>query len=260
MSKQRKGIDVSYHQGVIDWGKVASDGIEFAIIRAGYGKSTMDKKFIENICSADKAGLEIGIYWFIYAADVSDAIANADKCNELIQSYKNIITFKVWADWEYDSDKRNPQTKASRTAITKAFCERMESHGYDVGVYANPDYITSKFNMQQLNQYPLWLARYAAEKGEYEPFIWQHTSKGSVKGIAGNVDMNIAYCAETDSKVEFYEVPQFTLLDCLAKVGVNVSFKNRTSIAAKNGIVGYTGTKEQNLLLLEKLKAGILIK
>lgn len=192
---ERKGIDVSYHQGIIDWKKVKNDGVTFAIIRAGYGKTQMDKKFIENICGANTSGIEVGIYWFIYAKDVSEAIENADKCHACISLYKGIIKHKVWADWEYDSDKRNPQTKTGRTAIVKAFCERLESHGYEVGVYANPDYIKSKFDMSQLGKYPLWLAEYSTSKGSYNPFMWQY-SKGSVLGINGNVDMNIMYGTE----------------------------------------------------------------
>ena len=197
-----KGIDVSYHQGTIDWKKVKADGIKYAIIRAGYGKTQMDKKFIENICGANTAGIEVGIYWFIYAKDVSEAIENADRCHACISLYKGIIKHKVWADWEYDSDRKNPQNKASRTAIVKAFCERLESHGYDVGVYANPDYMKSKFDMSQLSKYPLWLAKYSSSKGSYNPFMWQYSSKGSVAGISGNVDMNILY----DGKAESYPV------------------------------------------------------
>ena len=105
-----KGIDVSYHNGIIDWQKV-KQSVDFVIIRAGYGKSTMDKQFINNICGAHTTGLKIGIYWFIYAANTEEAVLNAKMCEKCIEGYKDIITMRVWADWEYDSDKRNPQTK-----------------------------------------------------------------------------------------------------------------------------------------------------
>lgn len=187
-----KGIDVSYHNGVIDWGKVKQSGmVDFAIIRAGYGKSTMDKQFINNIVGANTSGLKVGIYWFIYAADEAEAVLNAKKCEECIKLYKDIIVMRVWADWEYDSDKRNTQTKESRTAIVKAFCNYLESRGYEVGVYSNVDYLTSKFG--DLSSYPLWLAKYSSSKGNYNPFMWQHSSKGRISGISTNVDMNIYY-------------------------------------------------------------------
>lgn len=185
-----KGIDVSYHNGVIDWQKV-KQSVDFAIIRAGYGKSTMDKQFINNICGAHTAGLKIGIYWFIYAANMDEAILNAKMCEKCIERYKDIITMKVWADWEYDSDKRNPQTKESRTAIVRAFCDYLFSQGYEVGVYSNVDYLTSKFG--DLSEYPLWLAKYSSSKENYNPFMWQHSSTGRIAGISTDVDMNIYY-------------------------------------------------------------------
>lgn len=185
-----KGIDVSYHNGVIDWQKV-KQSVDFVIIRAGYGKSTMDKQYINNICGAHTAGLKIGIYWFIYAANMDEAILNAKMCEKCIERYKDIITMKVWADWEYDSDKRNPQTKESRTAIIKAFCDYLAGKGYEAGVYSNVDYLTGKFG--DLSKYPLWLAKYSSSKGDYNPFMWQHSSTGRITGISTDVDMNIYY-------------------------------------------------------------------
>lgn len=187
-----RGIDVSYHNGIVDWNKVKQTGIvDFAIIRAGYGKSTIDEQFINNIVGADTVGLKVGVYWFIYAADEEEAILNAKKYEECIELYKDIIAMRVWADWEYDSDKRNPQTKESRTAIVKSFCKYLKSKGYDVGVYANPDYINNKFG--DLSEYPLWLAKYSSNKGNYNPLIWQYSSSGEIMGIKTKVDMNICY-------------------------------------------------------------------
>ncbi|NBH24645.1 DUF882 domain-containing protein [Lachnospiraceae bacterium] len=185
-----KGIDVSYHNGIIDWQKV-KQSVDFVIIRAGYGKSTMDKQFINNICGAHTTGLKIGIYWFIYAANTEEAVLNAKMCEKCIEGYKDIITMRVWADWEYDSDKRNPQTKESRTAIIKAFCDYLAGKGYEAGVYSNVDYLTGKFG--DLSKYPLWLAKYSSSKGDYNPFMWQHSSTGRITGISTDVDMNIYY-------------------------------------------------------------------
>ena len=193
------GIDVSYHQGTIDWKKVADSGVKFAMIRAGYGKSTVDEKFIENIVGADTSGLKVGVYWFIYALNEADAIANADKCHETIKLYKDILDLGVAADYEYDSDnysikKGVTQTNASRTRIVRAFLRRLEEYGYKVINYANPDYLKGKF--EPLNEYPLWLAYYSDNETKaktYNPIMWQYSSKGSVPGIKGNVDMNILY-------------------------------------------------------------------
>lgn len=187
-----KGIDVSYHNGIIDWNKVKkSEMVDFVIIRAGYGKSTMDKQFLNNIVGAETTGIKVGIYWFIYAKNEEESLLNAKKCEEYIKPYKDIISMRVWADWEYDSDKKNPQTKESRTNIVKAFCDYLFGKGYEVGVYANPDYLNGKFG--DLSEYPLWLARYSSDKGNYEPYMWQYSSSGSVDGINTKVDMNEYY-------------------------------------------------------------------
>lgn len=258
----KKGIDVSYHNGVIDWKKVAGAGYKFAMIRAGYGRSAVDKKFIENIVGANTAGLDIGIYWFIYAKNEQEAIENADMCDRTIKLYKDIITMKVAADYEYDSDSysiRNgvTQTKQSRTRIVKAFLGRLKSKGYDVCVYANPDYLKGKFD--DLSEYPLWLAKYSHSMGDYQPWIWQHSSTGKVPGIKGNVDLNICF-EEKVSEVEYYPVPEMTLIDYLNKIGVDSTYSNRKQIALRNGIVEYSGTAEQNIKLLDLLKNGKLVK
>jgi len=192
-----KGIDVSNYQGKIDWAKVKADGVEFVIIRAGWGKTNVDPKFRANIEGAVSAGLNVGIYWFLYAKNENDIVLNAKKCAEVIEPYRKQINMKVWADWEYDSDKYCPGlTKAKRTAWVKSFCEELKKLYFDVGIYANPDYLKSKFN--DISEYPLWLAYYATSKGNYNPFMWQYSSKGKVNGIVSNVDMDICY-GETQS-------------------------------------------------------------
>lgn len=201
-----KGIDVSKHQGLIDWKQVAESGVEFAIIRAGYGKSTVDEYFIENIVGAHTAGLKVGVYWFIYALNEYDAFKNAELCHKTIEPYREAITMKVFADYEYDSDnyaKKNgvSHTNSTRTAIVKTFLKHLKENGWDVGNYANPDYIKSKFN--DLSEYPLWLAYYTDDESKaktHNPIMWQYSSKGSVPGIKGNVDMNICYAETKEEK------------------------------------------------------------
>ena len=160
-----KGIDVSYHNGTIDWRKV-KQSVDFAIIRAGYGRSKADKRFIYNITEARKAGLETGVYWFIYAKDAGQAVENAKKCEECIRDYRDKITMRVWADWEYASDERNPQTKKSRTEIVRAFCGYMKSKGYETGIYTNADYLKNKFG--SLGDYPLWLCQIFLRQGKLQ--------------------------------------------------------------------------------------------
>lgn len=188
------GFDISKHNGSIDFNKVKAEGYDFVIIRAGYGKSTKDSRFDENIRKALNAGLKVGVYWFIYAKTSNDILGNAKMAIATVGNYKDKITMGVWADYEYDSDKyaERQLSKAERTAWVKAFCDYMIDKGFDCGVYANPDYLDNKFS-NKLNEYKLWIARYTNDESKvtgYKPYMWQYSSTGKVNGINGNVDLN----------------------------------------------------------------------
>lgn len=186
-----KVIDISYHQGnKNDFNAVRADGVEGVIIRAGYGRSTIDKYFVKNIEGALAAGLQVGVYWFIYAKNNAESLQNAKKFIQTIAPYKDKITLAVWSDWEYDSDeKAQGQTVASRTEIVRVFNQALEDAGYRVGTYTNIDYYRNKFNMSVLSKWELWLADYSGEC-DYPCTMRQYTSKGSVNGIKGNVDLD----------------------------------------------------------------------
>lgn len=257
------GIDVSYHNGIIDWKKVKESGIDFAIIRAGYGRSNVDEQFENNVKGCIKNGIPFGVYWFIYGINEDEAIQNAEKFHKTIAPYKDKIMMKVWADLEYDTDANAKKrgvtlTKEVRTGMVVSFLERMKQYGYEVGNYANPDYLNSKFN--DLSRYTLWLARYSSQKGDYACEIWQYSSSGTVTGIKGKVDMNHYYGELKKSEASCYEVPEFTLIDSLNKIGVDSSYDFRKRIAAANGIEDYSGTAEQNIHILSLLNKGNLLK
>ena len=196
----KNGIDVSYHQGSIDWQKVKASGIDVAIIRAGY-RTTVDKMAKINVENALKNGLEIGLYWFIYV-DKATIEDNARAFINFALPYKAHIKHMLWADWEYDTEKKSPIYNAqSRSNAVDEFCQIILKSGFDVGVYSNMDYIKSqKFTPQLIAKYPLWFARYtsAKEPGAYSQkgkslYMWQFTSSGTVSGISGYVDCNRVY-------------------------------------------------------------------
>lgn len=205
-----KGIDVSKWQGFINWPLVKTAGVEVAIIRAGYGTSGLDSKFKSNIEGAAASGIKyIGVYWFIYANNETEVINNAKRCVEVIKPYKDKINFKVWSDWEYDSDKKctTKLDKTTRSNWVKTFMEEVKKNGFEVGLYANQDYIKTKFDMNILGSYPLWFAKYSSSMGSYGEgcLMWQYTSSGKVSGINGNVDMDKVYIEnikEEDKKEE----------------------------------------------------------
>lgn len=194
-----RGIDVSVYQGNIDWKAVKASGIDFAIIRAGYGVSAaqIDKKFNQNVQGAKNAGVHVGAYWFIYALNEAQAIQNADAFASVLSRWNGCIDYPVAADYEYDSDAYAARcgvtvSRDLRTRMIFKFCERMEQHGYYCSNYMNPDYI-GKVDYTQLARFDLWLAVWGTDKPTRECGMWQRTSGGSVPGISGRVDMDESY-------------------------------------------------------------------
>lgn len=192
-----KVIDVSEHNGVIDYAKVKAAGYEGVIIRAGFGKGTSDKKFTRNITEAMKAGMHIGIYWFSYAYTVQMAENEASAVNDKIMAYRPYLDLPVFFDWEYDSmifAKKNGVNpgKTLITDMTKAFCEAIERMGYVAGYYLNQDYAKNYYDETKLTEYKRWMAWYRT-KDYKDCYLWQNGSSGKVDGISGNVDTDVLW-------------------------------------------------------------------
>lgn len=199
LNGQLLGIDVSKWNGDIDWKEVKEAGIEFAIIRAGYGQNTVDIQFERNIKGCIDNDIYIGIYWFSYAYTDDMATKEASFCKRVIAPYKKDIKLGVWFDFEYDStafaSRRGVHiTKDKCTNIAYAFCKEIENGGYKAGIYTNIDYANNYFTKQILQEYNVWIADWSAVcryDGKY--LIWQYTDGGEVKGINGKVDMDWYY-------------------------------------------------------------------
>lgn len=201
-----KGIDVSEHQGRINWEQV-KDHVDFVMLRAGYGRNNIDKQFIRNIEECNRLGIPVGIYWFSYAHDVAGAKAEARYVLEAIKGYR--VDYPISFDLEYDTlnyASKNGVTIGKRLAtdMINAFCSTIEQAGYKAMNYANPDFINNKFYNNEVN-YPLWLAWYGVSEDKakaYNPSMWQYSESGSIPGIGTNsVDMN--YCYEDFLKEDF---------------------------------------------------------
>ena len=183
------GIDVSKHQGVIDWAKVKAANIAFAMIRAGYGKvsSQKDSKFEENYKNAKAVGIPVGAYHYSYAKTVEDAKKEAQVFLSWIAGKQ--FEYPVVFDIE-DASQAN-LGKQLISDIIRAFCSAVESAGYYVSVYANKDWLLNRIDDDVKKKYDTWLAEWREEPTYTGNFgIHQYTSKGSVSGITGNVDMN----------------------------------------------------------------------
>ena len=194
-----KGIDVSYHQGLIYWEKVKAAGIGFAILRAGYGKvaSQVDARFEQNAFGALSAGLHVGAYWFSYATSAAEAGQEAQLCAQVLEPYKGKFDFPVYFDYEYDSEEYSKNqgvtpTQVLRESLAQTFCEEIESHGWRAGVYTNNDYLKNRWRLDVLKQWEIWLADYTGAP-DSSCGMQQTSSTGSVNGVSGNVDMNIAF-------------------------------------------------------------------
>lgn len=194
-----KGIDVSKHNGTIDWTKVKNDGIKFVIIRGGYGNSYVDPQFKSNIEGAIKNGIEVGVYWFSYAINANKVKEEANKCLEVLKPYKSKITYPVFFDFEYDSVNYAKKqgvsiTKTLASNMAKTFLKEIKEAGYKVGIYTNLDFSNNYFTSEVLSTYDTWIAQYNSKctyTGKYT--MWQYSDKGSVAGISGNVDLNYCY-------------------------------------------------------------------
>ncbi|MBP5564968.1 MAG: Ig-like domain-containing protein [Lachnospiraceae bacterium] len=196
-----RGIDVSAYQGSIDWNKVKNSGISFAIIRCGFrgytqGGLILDSKYESYIKGATAAGLKVGIYFFSQAKTEAEAVEEASLCVSLAKGYK--ISYPIFIDSEYSNGRHDGRadglTKAQRTAVCRAFCETIKSSGYTPGIYASKSWFYNQLDVNSLNQYKIWMAHYCSQTDyKYKYDLWQHSSKGSVPGISGNVDLDNSY-------------------------------------------------------------------
>lgn len=195
-----KGIDVSEHQGTIDWAKVKEAGYDFAMIRVGYrgytrGRIYDDTTFESNIQGATEQGMKVGLYFFSQAVTVAEAEEEASLVLSMIGDYQ--IDYPIAFDWEPvdDSEARtNSITGDEVSTIAAAFCDKISKAGYNTAVYINKTQAYSFYNLDTIKNYDIWYAEYQAAPSLYYDFtMWQYTATGTVDGIDGTADINISF-------------------------------------------------------------------
>lgn len=190
----KNGIDVSKYQGVINWNKVALEK-DFAILKVTKKNNLPEESFERNYAGASRTNIHIGVYRYVYAKNVSDAIKEA---NGIIQALKGKdIDFGVWLDME-DKSIRG-LGKHTLTEIINTEANILNGAGYKVGIYCNWDWYKNVLDSNNLkNRFPFWIARYTILPWDAQKYavIWQYSSKGKVSGISGNVDVNYYYGSE----------------------------------------------------------------
>ena len=194
------GIDVSYHQGDIDWEQVKASGIDFVMMRVGYrgygesGKLVEDTNFQANIRGAEAAGLDIGVYFFSQALNLEEVEEEVAFLLERIEGHE--ITMPVVYDWEYVSDEARTANMDARTLTdcSKYFCQLVEEAGYQPMVYFNRHQAANLLYLEELTDYPFWLAAYTDRMAfPYKVDMWQYTDSGRVPGIEGYVDVDVLF-------------------------------------------------------------------
>ena len=180
----KKGIDVSYHQGTIDWSKVKSSGIEFAILRIGYGMydNQKDKQFENNYSKAKANGIPVGVYHYSYAKTVEEA----EKEAALVLKWLNNRDLDLPVYFDIEDKTQQNLGKTTLNNMCKAFCNAIEAGGYWAGIYSNKYWATSIIDGPTLGKrYTYWVAQYNSKCTYTGPYaMWQYSSSGKVNGIS----------------------------------------------------------------------------
>ena len=203
LQKSSVGIDVSKHNGEIDWDAVKADGIKFAIIRVGYGNDDTDQDdvwAVRNMQECERVGIPYGVYLYSYAVNEDEANSEANHILRMLQGFNPVLG--VYIDIEdteyynkYDIDPYSSEGRELITRIAVTVMDRVSRAGYTAGVYANWNYFQNVLIQSEIQAYK-WLAWYkedTSEVPEGDWIMWQYTSTGHVNGIEGNVDMNFWY-------------------------------------------------------------------
>lgn len=195
------GIDVSTHQGEIDWPAVAADGIDFAMLRLGLrgygrnGKILEDTTFCQNLQGAQDAGLDVGVYFFSQAITAEEAEEEAQFVLDALDGRE--LALPVAFDWEPilgDEARTDGLDGATATRCAVAFCEKIQAAGYRAAVYFNQNQGYLHYDLRELTDYVLWLAEYGTVPDFYYHFdMWQYSHRGRVDGIEGDVDLDLMF-------------------------------------------------------------------
>ncbi len=198
--ESKRGIDVSEHNGEIDWAAVKESGVEFVMIRLGYrgaesGAIFDDVRFEEYAKGAKKHGIEIGVYFFSQAINTDEAVEEAAYVCKKVRNKK--ITMPIAFDMEEVpgiEGRIMGLSMEEKTEIADAFCQVVENHGYDSLIYGNPTWIYGGLNLSLIPNRKLWLAHYMPATGfPYEYAMWQYSDEGVIGGICTVADLNIFY-------------------------------------------------------------------
>lgn len=193
------GIDVSHHQGYVDWKKVKAAGYDFAFLRIGYrgygeaGNILKDREFDRNYRNAKDAGVKVGVYFFAQAVNEEEAEEEARCVLEWLDGKEPDLPVVYDPESILDDEARTDGVSGEQfTKNTKRFCEIISDAGYQPMIYANMLWEAFELDLAELKDYPLWYADYEAlPQTPYHFTFWQYASDGEVPGVDGSCDLNI---------------------------------------------------------------------
>ena len=195
----RLGIDVSRHQGKINWEKVKAQGVEFAFLRIGYrgygseGKICLDQRFYENIKGAQDVGIDVGVYFFSQAISEEEALEEAKFVIDALDGYTLQLPVVYDPESILDDVARTDDVSGEQfTKNTIVFCDSIKENGYEPMIYSNMLWEAFEFDLSQLTEIPIWYADYEEfPQTPYHFVFWQYTNEGRISGIDGNMDLDI---------------------------------------------------------------------
>lgn len=251
---QKNGIDVSAWQGVIDWPRVKADGVDFVIARSSFGwlnrEEQVDSQFHNNMRGAQANGIPCGAYHYSYATNPEEAALEAEFFLKVIDGYQ----FKYPLAYDIEDEVQAGLSRRQLTDIAYTFLDRIRKEGYYACITSSLNWILNKFDMERLSEFDLWLAQWNS-RPTYDGDIglWQYTSTGSVNGIRGNVDLDIAFRdypaiiggeppePEPGNPMLYTVVPGDTLSGIAQKFGISLSDLILANPQLKNPDLIYAG-------------------
>ena len=192
----KRGMDVSYWQGLFNWGRAKADGIDFAILRCGYvrtlGQPQVDQQWKRNAQECERLGIPYGVYIYSYAKTVEAAKAEADHVINTLKGFSP--TYPVYFDLE-EKSLESTSNRMLLANMASAFCDKIAAAGYTPGIYANTNWWNNYLTDPVFDQWERWVAQYNSKcsyaRGSYR--LWQCSASGKVDGIVGNVDLDLEF-------------------------------------------------------------------
>ena len=194
-----KGIDVSHNQGVIDWKRVKADGVDFAIIRCGFGMNQInqdDTQWFNNVKGCEQNNIPYGVYLYSYADTIAKAKSEAAHVLRLVKGHR--LSYPIYYDLE-DNYILNHTTAKQRQKIAETFTSIIKKAGYSVGIFAPKSWFEKELPIAAFNKWDKWVAHWNTKctyQGNYQ--MWQATNKGNISGIIGPVDINFLMLPKTN--------------------------------------------------------------